>query len=285
MNKCLLTMFLVALALPIKAVEVVKGSYDGRDYLSFVVRKGDVQTQVASLLKRIYPASSIVFRTQVPGFLPADIEITGPDEAQVAIEMLAGVGLSACHYSNNIIEISKFRRKGICPDARMENGKYPELVRLGNGILTATTQWYGDFGADRMLAANHKGETSGALFYRSSEVELMSSQMDIGTGVHDSGYGEEGEASLDTVAVKEPGRVRFKMKKGLLAPQISELLVQFDSSPELVWELDDNTQWFNDSEIVRSNFEQVLADILESYDAFADVYLNDVVVVRSSEGF
>ena len=58
-----------------------------------------------------------------------------------------------------------------------------------------------------------------------------------------------------------------------------------DKSPKLVWKLDENLQWFNDNIIERDSYEEILAVVLLSYDAFADVYLNDAIVIREAEGF
>ena len=282
MNKSILaviTLLYSLVACDAKSIEVVDASFDGAGSMSFVVPQGDVKTQVTVLLKRLYPMSEVVFRHKISGFLPADIEISGANPDQIAIEMLAGLGLSACIYQNNVIEVGKFKRRGLCPSAKLPNDKYPDLEKKGRGILTATNGWYGNFQGSEFEQLVTNGQVKAYAASYSPE--------NIGPKVNGESFvnapGEMTDQQMVDNGVVEEAGVKFLMRPGPLGPQVSELVSKLDNAPQLVWELDDNVQWFNEIEIKRGDYIEIFAEILESYDAFADVYKNNVIVVRGGD--
>jgi hypothetical protein len=243
-----------------RSVDVYEENYDGDNQVSFVVGQGDVETQVHSLFRQLYPDAQVLFKNPVKGFLLADVEIFGSNVDNVATDMLAGLGLSACYYANNVIEVDVYKKRGLCPLSKMSSGDRPKIKRYNDGIFSVTNEWFGEYTSQGLVASN----TNGPDVIKASYTPPS--------------------ASVSNASPKFPVRnVEFTMIPGSLAPQIRNLVLNLDNPPEVVWELDENTQWFNYSVIRRGTYIEILADILDSYNAFADIYENNVIVVRNSD--
>ena len=112
MNKLkLFALAITCFPLLAQAVDVYDNEYDKKGYVSFVMKQGEVSERVVELLNLMYPEYNVFFRQEVNGYLPSDLELSGESRETIAVEMLAGLGLSACVYENNIIELGKFKIK------------------------------------------------------------------------------------------------------------------------------------------------------------------------------
>ena len=265
-----------ALSASLSAVEIHDGEYEKQGEISFIVKQGEVTNKVSELFSRLYPNTRVVFKQKINGYLPADIEVSGSDRSVIALEVLAGLGLSACHYENNIVEVGKFKKKGICPTVRMKNARYPKIKKLGDGVLSFTNEWFGKF--DPVGYSETGSMAMNASYIQSSDNFVQGDTTEV--------IPEMAPIQLMESAAEDakPVDVAFEFTSGLLFPQVNELVGKLENSPKLVWELDGNTQWFNKKKIIKPTYEEILATVLESYDAFADVYENDVVVIRLAEG-
>jgi hypothetical protein len=273
----ILTMSTLVIA---KSVDVYDEKYEGLNQVSFVVGQGDVETQVYIFLGRLYPDAQILINNSVKGFLLAEVEISGASVENVATDMLAGLGLSACHYANNVIEVGTYKKRGLCPSLKLSTGDRPTIKRYGDGIFTITNEWFGDYSNQGLLADrrtpvgvfNASYTPSGSIGPQENDLEIPNHEVL-----------SSNEVASKTSITPSSNKVEFKMTPGILAPQIRELVSNFENSPEVVWELDANTQWFNNSVIRRETYIEIFADILDSYNAFADSYENDVIVVRNGD--
>jgi hypothetical protein len=298
MSKLKLTMLAVAIGLSIfsvfqsqaQPVDVFDEKYEGSGQVSFVVGQGDVQTQVYAFLQRLYPNTQVIFKNTVTGFLLAEVEISGSSVEYVATDILAGLGLSACFYANNVIEVGLFKKKGICSSAKLPSGQMPEVKRYGDGIFTITNEWFGGYSNQGLIALNNSHMGAIKASYYSTNIPTGTADIDGSfngfqaedNSLHLSSTSDGNTELKDNITPPLVG-AEFTMSPGALAPQIRKLVLMLDNSPEVVWRLDDNTQWFNSSVIRRDTYLEILADILDSYNAFADVYENDVLVVRSGD--
>jgi hypothetical protein len=263
-----------------KSVDVYDEKYEGLNQVSFVVGQGDVETQAYIFLGRLYPNAQILFKNSVKGFLLAEVEISGVSVENVATDMLAGLGLSACHYANNVIEVGAYKKRGVCPVSKLPSGDRPKVKRFGDGIFSITNEWFGDYSNQGLLANNRI--SSGVINASYTSPDLTNPQEDDLEVLTPENL-PANEVVSDTSTLPSFNKVEFKMTPGILAPQIRELVSNFENSPEVVWELDANTQWFNNSVIRRGTYIEIFADILDSYNAFADSYENDVIVVRNGD--
>jgi hypothetical protein len=290
MNKSKFAIFIVAaLLMPTllnaKSVDVYDEKYEGFNQVSFVVGQGDVETQVYIFLERLYPDAQILFKNSVKGFLLAEVEISGASVENVATDMLAGLGLSACHYANNVIEVGAYKKRGVCPVSKLPSGDRPKVKRFGDGIFSITNEWFGDYSNQGVHADNRISSGVINASYTSSDLsdsntfDSQNSDQELLTP-DDSPANELGP---NTLTLPSLNKVEFTMTRGILAPQIRNLVSNLKNAPEVVWELDENTQWFNNSVIRRGTYIEIFADILDSYNAFADFYENNVIVVRNGD--
>lgn len=280
MNKLkLFALAITCFPLLAQAVDVYDKEYDKKGYVSFVMKQGEVSEQVVELLNRMYPEYNVFFRQEVNGYLPSDLELSGESRETIAVEMLAGLGLSACVYENNIIELGKFKKRGICPTVKMKNGSYPKVDKIARGTLSFTNEWFGNFDP---VYVDEQPSATVASFY----TNVTSGPVEDIVGPTSMPPVYQKMASTEEVIVQPTKTtVSFEFKEGNLLPQVEKLVSRMDKSPKLVWKLDENLQWFNDNIIERDSYEEILAVVLLSYDAFADVYLNDAIVIREAEGF
>lgn len=283
MNKKLLMLIGLSLfSITVSSVEVFEESYDKQGEVSFVVKQGEVTKKVTELFSKLYPKVRVVYKQDLKGYLPADIEVSGPDRSIIALEVLAGLGLSACYYENNIIEISKFKKKGICPSVKMKNNQYPDVKRLGDGVLSFTNEWFGNFNPVQYNINQAQGMNASYILNSTPPIQ----ELDNGVVIENTPLNRVGvnpSEKLQEKAVKT-GLVSFEFKSGQLLPQMVELISKLENSPTLEWKLDPNIQWRNNKKIIKPSYDEILAKVLESYDAFADIYENDVVVIRRAEG-
>ena len=284
MNK-LKAIFFSLLIVPFvsNAVDVYDEEYESDGHISFVLKQGEVSEQIVSLMKKMYPSHNVVFRQNIGGYLPTDLELSGANREIISVEMLAGMGLSACVYKNSIIEIGKFKKRGICSTAKLPNGKYPDVKKVARGTLSFTDEWYGNFDLVQQESVMKASHASFSTSHYDGKVDA-NDNLELQKVVAAQEVVNTSEVATDIVVQPSPTLVSFEIKDGQLLPQIEKLALKLKNSPKVVWELDDNLQWFNDKVIEGESYEEIFARILFSYDAFADVYLNDVVIVREAEG-
>lgn len=264
-------------------VDVFEHKYEKDGHVSFILKQGEVSEQVVDLMGKMYPNHNVVFRQQIGGYLPADLELSGNNREVISVEMLAGLGLSACVYKNSIIEIGKFKKRGICSTAKLPNGKYPDVKKVARGTLSFTDEWYGSF--DPIVTQN---PTQAIAASYSPEAPIVIKSPDNVPADAELNPLLETSEPADSVPLPieiqpTPETVSFEFKHGAIMPQVRELVLKFDGAPPLVWELDENLQWFNNGTIEGKSYEEIFAKVLLSYDAFADVFLN-AVIVREAEG-
>ena len=276
-NKLALLGATLILSNSVSSVEVYDGNYDKEGEVSFIVKQGEVTNKVSELFSRLYPQTRVVFKQEITGYLPADIEVSGSDKSEIALEVLAGLGLSACHYENNVVEIAKFKKRGICPSVKMKSARYPKISRLGDGVLSFTNEWFGKFDPVKYDPINSMAINATFIETAPDGNFLQGEQLPFAVP-------NEPQPIIQKPVSNEPEMVSFEFTSGQLLPQMVELVSKLENSPTLEWKLDSNIQWTNTKKIVMPTYDEILAKILDSYDAFADIYDNDVVVIRRAEG-
>jgi hypothetical protein len=166
----------------------------------------------------------------------------------------------------------------------LPSGDRPKVKRFGDGIFSITNEWFGDYSNQELLADNSFSGVTNASYIPSVSSDFSTFDpidSDLVVPTSDDSISKELAPNTSTLSLSD--KVEFTMTPGILAPQIRNLASYLKNAPEVVWELDENTQWFNNSVIRRENYNKILADILDSYNAFADVYENDVIVIRSGD--
>lgn len=280
------------------SVKFLNDSYDGVSSMTFFMQSGPVQESTQDLMRKLYPGNEVIFVGPVTGHIPSDLKLTNTDVNGVAMDALAGLGLSACIYENNVIVVKRFTRSGACGVERTAMGNRPRIQKYGRGLLSLTDQWYGNFNDEKLIlqtgvpalvsSGKAKAERIDEVAASRKLTNTQSTQNDQmvvstpkSTPLENT---SELTAKVESEQASEPEsyNVSFVMNKGALQAQIQALAELLPGSPDIVWNLDENEQWFSETELNMPSYEHILAAVLESYDAVADWHLNNVIVIGRS---